>query len=193
MTISIDGIEVLPGGLDTTTQEGITSLYTVTGIERNCHVNMDVADIAATVGLMLVDLSDNVNWPHVATGRIYLLYLMIDIEPESTFRGEVALGFLENVDGSNGDFHTVIDYRLDKKADPIITTMNFGSYAMTLDTDHWFGPTILNDTTWQTDVNLLGPNGATSFSAGDGDLVCKVTRTAGEASIGITVGYETYE
>lgn len=192
MTISIDGIEVLPGGLDTTTEEGITSLYTVTGIQRTEYIHIDVEDIAATVGLMLIDLSDTTNWPHSQTGHIDLLYMYIDIDPDTSFQGEVSVGFLENVDGDNGDFHTVLDFHLDKKANPIEVFINLSAYEMTLDTDHWFGPTTANDATWQTDVNLLGPDGNTSFPAGDGDLVCKVTRTAGEVSVGITVGYETY-
>lgn len=176
-----------------TTQEEITSIYVVFGVERSEFVHLDVESIAATIGYMLVDLSDNENWPHSKTGHIDLLYMYIDIDPDTSFQGEVSIGFLENVDGDNGDFHAILDFHLFKKADPIEKFTNFGSYGMTLDTDHWFGPTDVNDTIWQTDVSLCGPNGATSFPAGDGDLVCKVVRTAGTVSLAITVGYETYE
>lgn len=184
--------KALLGKLDATTVDGITSLYTVTGVERSEFVHIDVDDIATTTGYMLVDLSDTTNWPHTPTGHIDLLYLVVDIDPDATFQGDVSLGFLSNVDGTNGDFHIILAYHLDKKAEPLVNTINFGSFEMTLDADHWFGPVVANDATWQTDVSLRGPDGNASFSAGDGDFVCKVTRTAGEVSIGITIGYETY-
>ena len=182
----------LLGRMDSTTVDGITSLYTVTGVERSEIVHISVDDIDATTGYMLVDLSDITNWPHTPTGHIDLLYLAVDIDPDATFQGDVRIGFLSNVDATNGDFHVILDFHLDKKAEPIETFLNFGSFEMTLDTDHFFGPVVANDTTWQTDVSLRGPDGNTSFPAGDGDMVCKVTRTAGEVSLGITVGYETY-
>lgn len=193
MTVNIDGIEPLRGGLDVTTEEGTTSLYTVYGFERSEHIHLNVNSIALETGFMLVDLSDTVNWPHSNTGHIDLYYFIIDIDPDATFQGDVLLGFLGNVDGANGDFHTIFAHHLDKKAEPLVSFMNFNSFEMTLDMDHWFGPITANDATWQTDVNLRGPDGNTSFPAGDGDLVCKVTRTAGEVSVAVTIGYETYE
>lgn len=192
MTVIIDGIKSLSGGLDVTSVEGITSLYTVFGIERSEYIHLDVNGIALTTGFMLVDLSDTTNWPHSATGHIDLLYMTVNIDPDASFQGDIFIGFLENVDGTDGDFHTIFSYQLDKKAEPLVSFMNFNSFEMTLMPARWFGPTTANDTTWQTDVNLVGPDGNASFPAGDGDLVVKVVRTAGEVSVGITVGYETY-
>lgn len=190
MPVIIDGVQSVDG-MSHETHEGITGLYTTPAVSDVQVVHMDVEDIALTTGYMIIDLSDTTNWPHVNTDHIDLLYVFVDIDPDATFQGEVSLGFLENVDGTNGDFHTILDFHLDKKAEPIEVFANLGFYEMALETAHWFGPTTANDETWQTDVNLLGPDGNTSYPSGDGDLVMLVTRTAGEVSLGVTIGYRT--
>lgn len=178
--------------ISTTTNEGVTSLYVVSGITDTEVATINIDDIALTTGYMLVDLSDTTNWPHTPTGHINLLYLLFNLDPDTNFRGDIAIGFLSNVDGNNGDFNLLHEIHLDKKAEPeVIVEMNFGSFGVSLQTNHWFGPTTLNDATWQTDVNLRGPDGTTEFPAGNGDLVMLVTRSAGEISIGLTVGYVT--
>lgn len=63
--------------------------------------------------------------------------------------------------------------------------------GMDLETNHWFGPTTADSTLFQTDVNLLGPDGNISFPSGAGDLVVIVERTAGAVDVSITLGYET--
>ncbi len=186
-------LKALLGNLDSTTARGITSLYTVLGASSSEFIHLAVDDIAATTGYMLVDLSDTTNWPHIPTGLISLRSIVISIDPDVNFQGDIVFGFLENVDGTNGDLLKILSFHLEKKADPIDIFINFGPFEMDLDADRWFGPTIADDTTWQTDVNLLGPDGNTSFPAGDGDLVCKVIRSAGQVEIGVTVGYETYD
>jgi len=65
------------------------------------------------------------------------------------------------------------------------------SFGFGLETDEWFGPTAANDTTWQTDVNLVGPNGGTSYPSGNGDFVMKLLSSAGAADISVTVTYTT--
>jgi len=58
-------------------------------------------------------------------------------------------------------------------------------------TDQWFGPTTANDATWQTDVDLTGPDGAVAYPSGDGDLVMKITRTASQTDVSVTILYTT--
>jgi len=60
-----------------------------------------------------------------------------------------------------------------------------------IDPSNFFGPITANDTTWQTDVNLQGPDGNTSFPSGNGDMVMLITQTAGDISVSLTVGYRT--
>ena len=45
---------------------------------------------------------------------------------------------------------------------------------------------------WQTDVNLAGTDGNTSFPSGNGDLVMLVTATTSDVAVGLTIGYRTH-
>ena len=173
------------------TNEGVTSFSTVPGNFDVEVIHLDAEDIAATTGFMLIDLSDTTNWPHTDTGHIDILFIIITTDPSATFSGDIALGFLSNVDATNGDFNEIFEIHMEKKPEPDIFNINYGAFGIALETDHVFGPITANDTTWQTDVDLQGPDGATSYPSGAGDLVMLITRTAGDISASITVGYKT--
>ena len=79
---------------------------------------------------------------------------------------------------------------MEKKPEPKIVSVSY-FFGIALEAAHFFGPIAANDTTWQTDVNLQGPSGATSFPSGNGDLVMLITRSAQDISVSITVGYRT--
>ncbi len=178
----------------TKTTEGETSAHFVPG-----HVDIEVVHIdieqsaASTTGYMVIDLSDTTNWPHSTTGHIDIAYIIINVNPTATFVGDIELGFLSAVDGTNGDFNGIMEIHMDKKQDSIFEMMNFGAFEMSLELAHWFGPTDANETLWQTDVSLAGPDGNTSFPSGNGDLVMKVTAATSDIAVGLTVGYRTHE
>ena len=175
----------------TETSEGQTSVHTIPG-----HVDIEVVhidgDVSASTGFMVIDLSDTTNWPYAETGHIDVVYIVINVNPTGTFSGDIQLGFLTNVDGENGDFNGIMEIHMDKKQDSITQMMNFGAFEMSLESAHWFGPITANDTTWQTDVNLIGPDGATSYPAGAGDLVMKIEVSASSVAVGMTIGYRTH-
>lgn len=175
----------------TETTEGETSAHFIPG-----HVDIEVvhldADVSATTGIMLIDLSDTTNWPHTNTGHIDLVYIIVNINPTTTFEGDIELGFLSAVDATNGDFNGILEIHMDKKQDSILEMMNFGAFELSLELAHWFGPTDANSTVWQTDVDLIGPDGATSYPSGNGDLVCLITVSASTVAVGLTVGYRTH-
>lgn len=180
-----------PGTVDTVTFESITSLRTSPGPADIDIVHIDAEDISATEAFMVVDLSDTVNWPHTNTGHIDLLTIVVNIDPDTTYQGDIQLGFLSSVDGDNGDFNGFAEIHMDKKADPFSIAVPIAGGGMTLETTHWFGPTIANSTLFQTGVNLQGPDDATSYPSGNGDLVMIVTQTAGAVSVGLSIGYRT--
>ena len=103
----------------------------------------------------------------------------------------VEVGYLKNVDGDNGDFVEVSGFNFTNKADPLVEVIDFGSHGLHCTDNHHFGLTTANSTVFQTDVNLLGPDGNTSYPSGAGDLALLVTLTAGDVDIEVTVGYET--
>jgi len=174
----------------TVTKDGKTSEYHVAGFTETHTVHMDVQNVAAQTAYMLIDLSDTTNWAHSETGHINLEYFMVMVDPDANFLGEVKIGFLSNVDGTNGDFNDVFNIDLAKKSDLVVEMFNFGSHGMDLEEDHHFGPIATNSTLFQTDVNLEGPDNATSHPSGDGDLVMLVEVSAGQADISVTIGYE---
>lgn len=166
------------------------SAFTVLGFTDTDIVHLDKQGIVAQTAIMLIDLSDTINWPHVNTGHIVIEYVILEIDPADQYLGEVKFGFLENVDASNGDFHQIIDIDMARKSDLFVETLDFGSHGLDLRTNHWFGPTTNSDK-FQTDVDLLGPDGTTAFPSGNGDLVMLVEVSAQTVDVSITVGYET--
>ncbi len=176
---------------DIITNEGVTSLSTIPGNFDVEVVHLDAEDISATEGFMLVDLSDTTNWPHTNTGHIDVLFFIIATDPTGTFAGDVELGFLTNVDATNGDLNELFELHLGKQSDAEALAFNYGAFGVALETDHFFGPITANSTIWQTDVDLQGPDGNTSYPSGNGDLVMLITRTAGDISVSITIGYRT--
>ena len=160
------------------------------GFTETHTVHLDTQSVAAQTAFMLIDLSDTTNWAHSLTGHINIEYMVIEVDPDGSYFGEVKIGFLTNVDGTDGDFNQILDIDLVKKSDLIVETIDFGSHGFDCETDHHFGPITANSTLFQTDVNLEGPDGTTSFPSGNGDLVMLIERSAGQVDVSITLGYE---
>ena len=179
-----------PGPTSFITKDGKTSQFVVSGFTDTDTIHGDFQNIAAQTAFMLIDLSDTTNWKHTETGHINIEYIVLEVDPDSNYFGEVKLGFLTNVDGTNGDFNQIFDIDLKKKSDLIIEVINFGSHGFDCTTTHHFGPITANSALFRTGVNLEGPDGNTSYPSGDGDLVMLVELSAGQVDVSITLGYE---
>jgi len=176
---------------DTRTVEGQTSLLVSPGSADIEFIHIDGEDVATETAFMLIDLSDTTNWPHTNTGHIDIVFLSGNVDPDATYAGDVSIGFLVDVDATDGDFHGLFELHMDKKTEPIAFTLPIPFGGMSLETAHHFGPIIANSTLFQTSgADIAGPNGST-FPSGTGDLVVIVGRTAGEVSVGLTIGYVT--
>ncbi len=172
--------------------EGDTSLKIVPGHKNVFTVHLDVQNLGANAGYMLVDLSDIINWPHTNVEHIVLEWFTVNINPSTAFRGDVSIGFLKNVDTDNGDLCKVHSWHLDQAALEIVDGFNHSGHGLDLSEENSFLPVDVDDVTWQTDINLIGPaGGAAAHPAGDGDFVMKVVRTAGNVDISISCGYTT--
>jgi|GEM_PF-3755008 len=181
----------LPLAADLVTEEGQDSLRFVGGVSDVFNVTVSANGIAASQGFMIVDLSDTINWPHIETGHINLKLLEVSLNPDDLFRGSVSLGFLTNVDATDGDYSIVNPYNFFKKSSRIDLYKYYEASHFCLKPSHHFGPIILNDPTWQTDVPLQGPDGMIAYPSGDLDFVAYVMQTAGSIDVNLTVGYET--
>ena len=180
-----------PGVVSTSTHEGETSILVSPGPADIEIVHIDAEDVAVETAFMIIDLSDTVFWSHVNTGHIDLVFATMNVDPDTNYFGDIKIGFLTSADATDADFHGIFELHLDKKSEPLTVNVPMPFGGIPLQLGHWFGPTTTDSTLFQTDVNLAGPNDATSFPSASGDLVMIVGRTAGEVSVGLTIGYVT--
>lgn len=162
------------------------------------------ADIAVTGGtdidLILIDLSDTSGFKHSNTGYVHIETIGINIDADTNAAWICRLGFLENVDATDGDFYEVTHIEGTKSTGQnidFIRTLNpsgarmSSSYVTTSDID-------ANDVTFQTDVNLPSAIDPTTSDtpSGSGDVVLRIDAGAGGANtnftVNIAVAYHTH-
>ncbi len=180
-----------PSG-DIVTRHGRNSQYTVDGFAAAQTVHLDTGSVAIQTAFMLIDISDTTNWKHTETDHIIIDHILIEVDPDATYLGEIKVGFLSAVDATNGDFNQIIDFDMAKKSDLAIEDLTFGGGFHCQASTH-FGPILADSTLFQTDVNLGGPNDPSTlaYPSGAGDLVLLVERSAGTVDVSITMVYET--
>jgi len=152
-------------------------------------VQLSIENLGASADYILVDLSDTVNFPHTLTGLIQVSSIHLDLNPDTAFRGDIQLGYLKNVDATDGDFVLLKEWHQDLAADPTHSGEHFFPNELICSDAYHLGAVTANDVAFQTDVALTSPAG-TSVS-GTGDLALRVIRIAGNIDIGITLQYRT--
>ena len=177
---------------DITTRNGLSSQNVVSGFADTQTVHLDTGSVAAQTAFMLIDLSDTTNWQHTNTGHIVIRHLLVEVDPDSSYLGEVKVGFLSGVTATNGDFNQFLDIDMVKKSDLTIEDLTFtGGFHCQASTH--FGPITADSTLFQTDVDLGGPDdpATITYSSGDGDLVMLIELSAGTVDVSTTIIYET--
>lgn len=160
------------------------------------HCDFDVTAGAGNTDIILIDLSDTTNYPHSNTGYIHLEEIYIDVDSGSSSVYTITVGFLENVDATDGDLYEIMhidgskDAGLSKEIHkkfypngPKCTSSSIATSGITL-----------NDTTYQTDVNLattIDPSTADT-PPGSGDLVIRAVTTSADIGIEINIAYHTH-
>ncbi len=173
-------------------RHGIRSQCVVDGYAATQTVHLDTLSVATQTAFMLIDISDTTNWKHTDTDHVIIRHLLIEVDPDSSYLGEIKVGFLTDVDATNGDFNQIIDFDMAKKSDLAIEDLTFtGGFHCQASTH--FGPKIANSTLFQTDLDLGGPDdpATITYPSGNGDLVMLVERTAGAVDVSVTIIYET--
>jgi len=176
---------------------GDSSQLVTPGGRESCVVTLDVNSVAITTGYLLIDLSNTTNYPHTNDGSVNVidvLSLMVNASALSSFGGDIEIGYLTVADANGAIFHRVWGFPVTEDPNNTIV-QNF-----TWGENYNFSPVILStsyclsypytDTTFQTDVALTQPNSGTAYP-GNGDLVMKITRSAGTVSVTATVVYRT--
>lgn len=179
-----------PAG-DLITRHSRASQYVVQGFADTQSVHLDTGSVTTQTAFMLVDISDTTNWKHTETDHVIIRHILIEVDPDTNYLGEVKIGFLDNVGAVNGEFHQIIDFDMAKKSDLAIEDLEFSGGFHCQDSTH-FGPHVVS-TLFQTDEDLGGPDvpGTPAFPSGDGDLVMILEVAAGAVDVSITLVYET--
>lgn len=152
------------------------------------------ADLSSSQNFIIIDLSDTTNYNHVATNYIRFDWLRITADAASNANYAIDLGFLENVDNTNGDFYSIIDFNSSKNTGNTISQfLNYGSKGHKCKSTFHTVKVDANNTAFQTDVNLastLDPSTA-NVPSGNGDVALKVTVNAGSVIVSIEGDYHT--
>ena len=187
LTSSSEGI------VDSVTRHDRTSQYVVGGYSDSQTVHLDTGSVSIQTAFMLIDVSDTTNWKHTETDHIIINHLVVQADPDSSYLGEIKIGFLSSVDATNGDFNQIINVNLAKKSDLIVKEFVFSGNGFHCQASTHFGPILSNSTLFQTDVDLGGPDDPSTitYPSGNADLVLLVERTAGAVEVSITIIYET--
>lgn len=149
--------------------------------------------IAATTGFVLIDLSDSEHYPHTKTGKICVDFVVIAGLADGTAEGYYDIGFITRVDETDSDWMSVFHGHFDKKELRFEVMLTFHPLKVVMDASHHLsggGMKIEDDATFQSDETVEGTYSATTTPA-VGDLVLKVTRTAGTANLAVLIGYHT--
>ena len=175
-----------------TTEHGIDSQNVISGIADTQTVHLDTGSVGTQTAFMLIDISDTTNWKHTNTGHIIIRHLLIEVDPDSSYLGEVKIGFLSGVNATNGDFNQIVDFDMAKKSDLAIEDLTFTG-GFQCEAARHFGPILADSLLFQTDVNLGGPDDPATgtYPSGDGDLVMLIERSGGAVDVSVTIIYET--
>jgi len=164
--------------------------------EEGGMINFASGDISASQDFQLIDLSDTTNYPHTNTSWAHIAWINVDIDSDNSGDYTIEFGFLDSVDGTNGDFYPFGKISGSKTAGNSKT----GFWAMLPEGPKCRVESVaasnvsLNDVAFQTDVNLattLSP-GATASPSGNGDIVMRVVRNAGTIVINVQLYYHTH-
>jgi len=160
------------------------------------RVHYSEAGLNAAKDIIMVDLSDIANFPHVkGSGTVHITKLEISIKIDASFAGTFELGFLKDVDDTDGDVYTFKKFTFgagavqniyeDKSASPDSPIVCSTRYILT--------QTIaVDDTAFQNDEVLPSPyDDAAAYTtvSGDGDIVLRITRSAGTIDFNISIQY----
>lgn len=190
---------ILDDGSGNTMPAGDTAarpIFTTPGTQSCFHVHLCKQGMTADTGLMVIDLSDTANWPHTETGKITIYNIAISIAGSKLTVARVGLGYLSNVDATNGDFSPIHCWMVGFPGtnEPMLINeiIDYSWRGFQSAAAERFGPTSADNALFQTDVDLYGPDGNTSYPSGNGDLVIFVDWTAGELDVSIGLDYTTF-
>jgi hypothetical protein len=144
--------------------------------------------VSAPKWVLMVDLSDVVNWPHKQSDWVEVGLITMSVDRSANAVGAVEIGVVTRIDGTNADVTLVFAVLFDHAADrSIVRDVSFfparikfkveenGSTPFMLG-----GSRLLNETGLQTDVPIASPRGV-DVAPGVGDIVVRFDHKSGGA------------
>jgi hypothetical protein len=148
---------------------------------------------AGTYRYILIDISDNNNYPHVKTGFAHIEWLDIQADGNIVANYLISLGYLENVDANNGDRVVFKHWSRTREAGNLLDdqVINYPNGWRCKSLYHTTHDKSLNDINYQIDVNLpstLDPF-TTNTPSGDGDITLEIVVNAGIINVALDISY----
>lgn len=173
---------------DTEKELDVLSCYGSTGVTSTSYV-------------ILVDLSDTTNFPHLSTGRVDITSVCMMIDKESNTNGHMYVGYVTAISSVSADIQYVSGLLFDKSSDTsmrevdsMIPSQIKGSITNGLldhaVTNHYTsGTTMVN-----TATALNSPLGASTVTPGVGDIIATMVNISGAEYLGsVRVMYHGHE
>lgn len=159
------------------------------------HFHIDGLTVG-TYRFILIDISDITNYPHANTTYAHVEWVEIQVDSNNTGAYSVSLGFLENVNGDNGDRYIIKHWSGSKTVgNQLLIFEHMVPAGWRMQSGRILTHAIsVNDANYQTDVNLpssIDPS-APDTPSGDGDVITEIIVTAGEINIAIDIGYHSH-
>jgi hypothetical protein len=200
----MDSIERQPKLVITDATTGATASVDSDGhLDVTPHAHPDGGHVlfkktfSATEDVIVIDISDTTNYPHDNTGYLHTGNIVLGVDASANADYVIQLGFLADVDATDGDFHEIFNIDGSRKAgNSHFISVGRSPEAPYLYPSKFTGPIESNQTAFQTDVNLrstLDPTGTAATPSGTGDMAMRVTHTAGTYTVSLMIGYHSHE
>ncbi len=158
-TVLVDSDNTL---IDIEHYEEHRSVRITPGHRESFTVLLSRNNIQAATPYLLVDLDNGSGaWLHPAMTLLEIRSLWVELDPDTNFLGDIQLGFLENVDTDNGDFHCVFSWHFERRSDILTASYDQTWSTILCGSGYHFGAVDLNSATWQTDVAIGAPDNNT--------------------------------
>lgn len=151
-----------------------------------------VANITASTSFILIDLSDTVNYPHTHTNYLHLENFGFGIDADNQADYIIKLGYLKDVNDTNGTFVGVYTLGGDKIAGKSQQVLcNPFPNGPRLTDEHIVGNDITISADYRSGASILSSRGV-NVSPGNGDCVIRVIRNAGTFGLVANTSYHSH-
>ncbi|TET13500.1 MAG: hypothetical protein E3J82_02925 [Candidatus Thorarchaeota archaeon] len=156
-------------------------------------VSYEVTGVEAKTGYVLIDLSNAANYPHTEVNEIHVDWIAFSMLGDVSAEGHVHIGFISAIDADKGTMISFVCKPVDKQARTAFVSRQYSPSAVRCKTAAVLaggGMKIVDDTTFQNDVELAGVYAAVIPAVGD--LVMLIDRVAGTFdTVSVAIGYHT--